>query len=92
MLSFLRMATGKELLSCVYDHYIYIYAFSRHFYPKRLTLHSSYSFTFYQLFYHYNIVVFNLHNNDCEICILDMAIRVLIFGYGHWAIFDWPTG
>ncbi len=29
--------------------YIYIYAFSRHFYPKRLTLHSSYSFTFYQL-------------------------------------------
>ncbi len=28
---------------------IYIYAFSRRFYPKRLTLHSSYSFTFYQL-------------------------------------------
>ncbi len=27
----------------------YIYAFSRRFYPKRLTLHSSYSFTFYQL-------------------------------------------
>ncbi len=26
----------------------YIYAFSRRFYPKRLTLHSSYSFTFYQ--------------------------------------------
>ncbi len=25
-------------------HYIYIYAFSRRFYPKRLTLHSSYSF------------------------------------------------
>ncbi len=24
-------------------HYIYIYAFSRRFYPKRLTLHSSYS-------------------------------------------------
>ncbi len=31
------------------DIYIYIYAFSRRFYPKRLTLHSSYSFTFYQL-------------------------------------------
>ncbi len=31
------------------EFYIYIYAFSRHFYPKRLTLHSSYSFTFYQL-------------------------------------------
>ncbi len=29
--------------------YIYIYAFSRRFYPKRLTLHSSYSFTFYRL-------------------------------------------
>ncbi len=27
----------------------YIYAFSRRFYPKRLTLHSSYSFTFDQL-------------------------------------------
>ncbi len=26
-----------------------MYAFSRRFYPKRLTLHSSYSFTFYQL-------------------------------------------
>ncbi len=30
-------------------HDTYIYAFSRRFYPKRLTLHSSYSFTFYQL-------------------------------------------
>ncbi len=29
--------------------YIYIYAFSRRFYPERLTLHSSYSFTFDQL-------------------------------------------
>ncbi len=29
--------------------YIYIYAFSRCFYPKRLTLYSSYSFTFYHL-------------------------------------------
>ncbi len=28
---------------CIYI-YIYIYAFSRRFYPKRLTLHSSYSF------------------------------------------------
>ncbi len=31
------------------ERYIYIYAFSRRFYPKQLTLHSSYSFTFYQL-------------------------------------------
>ncbi len=30
-------------LSTIYI-YIYIYAFSRRFYPKRLTLHSSYSF------------------------------------------------
>lgn len=41
------MATGKESLSCVYDHY--------------------------------NIVVFSLHNNDCEICILDMAIAYFEF-------------
>ncbi len=34
--------------TCVYI-YIYIYAFSRRFYPKRLTLHSSCSFTFDQL-------------------------------------------
>ncbi len=34
--------------NALYD-YIYIYAFSRRFYLKRLTLHSSYSFTFYQL-------------------------------------------
>ncbi len=32
------------------DIYIYIYAFSRHFYPKRLTLHSKLQFLhFYQL-------------------------------------------
>ncbi len=36
--------------------YIYIYAFSRRFYPKRLTLHSSYSFTFYQLFISVNLL------------------------------------
>ncbi len=33
--------------TCIHLHYIY--AFSRHFYPKRLTLHSSYTFTFVQL-------------------------------------------
>ncbi len=33
----------------VYLLWYYIYAFSRHFYPKRLTLHTSYSLTFYQL-------------------------------------------
>ncbi len=39
-----------EFLGKCFEYiYIYIYAFSRHFYPKRLTLHSSYSFTFDQL-------------------------------------------
>ncbi len=33
----------KNLYMRIYI-YIYIYAFSRRFYPKRLTLHSSYSF------------------------------------------------
>ncbi len=36
---------GGSSQSAVSKHiYIYIYAFSRRFYPKRLTLHSSYSF------------------------------------------------
>ncbi len=35
----------SALWKCLsYFIYIYIYAFSRRFYPKRLTLHSSYSF------------------------------------------------
>ncbi len=34
-----------KLTDCCFNYiYIYIYAFSRRFYPKRLTLHSSYSF------------------------------------------------
>ncbi len=33
-----------NLLMVIHYIYIYIYAFSRRFYPKRLTLHSSYSF------------------------------------------------
>ncbi len=37
-----------EFLSA-FIHLHYIYAFSRRFYPKRLTLHSSYTFTFDQL-------------------------------------------
>ncbi len=42
-----RKSTGNMGVS--FNIYIYIYAFSRRFYPKRLTLHSSYSFTFDQL-------------------------------------------
>ncbi len=37
------MIIMKKFLFSIYI-YIYIYAFSRRFYPKRLTLHSSYSF------------------------------------------------
>ncbi len=29
---------------CDLSHFIYIYAFSRRFYPKRLTVHSGYTF------------------------------------------------
>ncbi len=29
------------------DIYIYIYVFSRHYYPKRLTVHSGYTFFFH---------------------------------------------
>ncbi len=35
---------GQRTLEGLIYIYIYIYAFSRRFYPKRLTLHSSYSF------------------------------------------------
>ncbi len=38
-----RLASHFLKLCYIYI-YIYIYAFSRRFYPKRLTLHSSYSF------------------------------------------------
>ncbi len=34
----------SQVRLCYETIYIYIYAFSRRFYPKRLTLHSSYSF------------------------------------------------
>ncbi len=34
----------NSIWTCMMHIYIYIYAFSRRFYPKRLTLHSSYSF------------------------------------------------
>ncbi len=47
-----RERERESVCVCVWErhlHYIYIYAFSRRFYPKRLILHSSYSFTFDQL-------------------------------------------
>ncbi len=42
-------STTLKLQNTSFTFTFYIYAFSRCFYPKRLTLHSSYSFTFYQL-------------------------------------------
>ncbi len=48
-LNWSKIKCFKRCLFQINTVYIYIYAFSRHFYPKRLTLHSSYSFTFYQL-------------------------------------------
>ncbi len=49
ILSYSSAVTLVALALAYLTIYIYIYAFSRRFYPKRLTLHSSYSFTFYQL-------------------------------------------
>ncbi len=46
--------------------YIYIYAFSRRFYPKRLTLHSSYSFTFYQLLLSLGNIYFLKGSSDAK--------------------------
>ncbi len=42
-----RDSNGKRFILCSVTHfyiYIYIYAFSRRFYPKRLTVHSVYTF------------------------------------------------
>ncbi len=47
-LALVPIADGKADTIVAAVIYIYIYAFSRRFYPKRLTLHSSYSFTFHQ--------------------------------------------
>ncbi len=47
--SLINLTETEVYLTWMFAEYIYIYAFSRRFYPKRLTLHSSYSFTFYQL-------------------------------------------
>ncbi len=55
--------------------YIYIYAFSRRFYPKRLTLHSSYSFTFYQLRYFMNM----WEDHKGLRCYLGQGMSVVLF-------------
>ncbi len=43
----LREITEKLKLLFTDDDYIYIYAFSRRFYPKRLTVHSGYTCFFF---------------------------------------------
>ncbi len=42
----LMKVLNPRICLCSYEIYIYIYAFSRHFYPKRLTVHSGYTFFF----------------------------------------------
>ncbi len=37
-----------QLQFWIWNQNIYIYAFSRRFYPKRLIVHSGYTFLFYQ--------------------------------------------
>ncbi len=47
----LRMGNLYQCITPIFT-FIYIYAFSRRFYPKRLTLHSSYSFYVYRTHTH----------------------------------------
>ncbi len=39
MMSTTTVSSFPDLFTLEYEDYIYIYAFSRHFYPKRLTVH-----------------------------------------------------
>ncbi len=43
---FIQQGHNKLVLSHSKDFYIYVYAFSRRFYPKRLKVHSGYNFCF----------------------------------------------
>ncbi len=56
----IAIAFPLEPASCTHYFYIYIYiyAFSRRFYPKRLTLHSSYSFFLFVFFYIWSALAF----------------------------------
>ncbi len=56
-------------MTCCQLYYIYIYAFSRRFYPKRLTVHSGYT-----LFYQYVFPGNRTHN----LC----AVNTMLY---HWA-------
>ncbi len=50
-------------------YYIYIYAFSRDFYPKRLTVHSGYTLfvsMYVLLVYLYTVCIFNAPNSTSE--------------------------
>lgn len=66
---------------------IYIYAFGRHFYLKRLALHSKYTFTFHQLWLFLrteamNLKLYDRYNihllgvNKAQICPLNSSVPV----------------
>ncbi len=46
---------NPELLEYSWQYYIYIYAFSRRFYPKRLTVHSGYTYFVSVYYIHFNL-------------------------------------
>ncbi len=64
IMSYIKQDIYKLSINYYIYIYIYIYAFSRRFYPKRLTLHSSYSFTFYQLYIITKHILIFFENND----------------------------
>ncbi len=63
--------------------YIYIYAFSRHFYPKRLTLHSSYSF-----FYILSALAFPGNVLCCFMHAYDRTTRLCNLTYTMFVLFE----
>ncbi len=60
---------------CNFYIYIYIYAFSRRFYPKRLTVHSGYTFIFVSTFDKVQL----LHYIPSILKLYKSAVGVVIF-------------
>ncbi len=55
----------------------YIYVFSRHFYPKRLTVHSGYTFFLFNFFHHY---------------VCSLGIEPTTFCAANAMLYHWATG
>ncbi len=75
-----------QFVKNVYYIYIYIYAFSRRFYPKRLTLHSSYSFTFDHL--HFTVLhLTSIKKLNAAVCCSETnsSALSLYFRWQNWA-------